>query len=659
MPESAAVQYPLPPLGWELNSLTGICRYIGRPQFADWRAACSRLVVWGVERNVYLEPDNGETFVFTDLYRVEGISAVHVDPTRPSRDSSRLMQGIAPCRGCGAVTMSFGRADCTNCGTSMICGTCRIIGFEMGSGRNCVHCAVPCSRCERGDAYVDGLCRTCYNMMVWCEGCGEQGHREDDNYRVINNFGWYCPNCQVNLCETCESQFLGANGRCAQCPPEEFLNPVKVDDYDYGVQHIHARDFSFERGHQLTSVEIEFGGNDNYVAGELYSAGLSLARETGGYHGGGSGTYVEYDGSVDEGGEMIISRLHLPVQEEAKRLYQSVDILRGAIKAGECRLTTQCGVHVHVDVGKYDLDWVMSAAVVYNYLESTLYHIASAGWKRGHRGASSGNDYAKTTPKGLTSKERFQESFGRDRYFGLNASPYFYARRQCNCSAGFENGSNCTCPPRSKSTLEFRLWNTTANGTKIMAYVAIPQAIVAFAKGKQLTANDLPDFEWGYEEQPHNGDAQMHAERLQWMFENLPFSPEERNAVRYCIRNSGLGSLIEESTLDSSLKQGILHEDELLNLPDNIVHVEDEDMAPAEELEPTVFYNEDDWGMEDEPYEPYFDGTTFEGCDCQHCQRTMAIDAGHDEFFDSSANRWRDTHTMQFVPAPNSTIYSF
>lgn len=642
----------MPPLGWELNTLTGECRYVGDRTYTRWREACGRLVTWGVENNVYLEAITA-SFTFTDLYRVDGVERVLVDPTRPSSESHPLMRASQPCDTCGANYMRFGLGDCGNCARSMICGTCRVIGHPMGRGRNCVNCSVACRRCQDGEAYIDGMCRECYNMMAWCEGCGEQGHREDDNYRVINNFGWYCPNCQTNLCSSCESQFLGPNGRCAQCPPEEFLHPVKMEDFDYGVQHINARDFSFERGHQLTSVEIEFGGNDNYVARELYNAGLSTARETGGYHGGGSGTYVEYDGSVDEGGEMIISRLHLPAQEEAQRLYRSVDILRGAIKNGECRLTTQCGVHVHVDVSKHDLDEVMSAAVVYNYLEDTLYHIASAGWKRGHR-STSGNDYAKETPKRITDKDRFRTSFGADRYYGLNASPYLYTRRQCGCEAGFEYASRCTCRTSGKPTLEFRLWNTTANGTKIMAYVAIPQAIVAFAKGKALTVADLPDFGWNYQVQPE--EAEKHAERLQWMFENLPFSPEERNAIRYCIRNSGLGSLIEESNLDPSLKQGILHEDELLNLPDAITHVEDEDMSPAEEMEPTFTIDNyagdygDDWGYEDEPYEPYFDGTYWEGCNCAHCQRTMALDQGADRFFDDGANRWRDVRTMQFVP---------
>lgn len=444
----------------------------------------------------------------------------------------------------------------------------------------CINCLPPCEGCgEQVVLYSDAMCRNCFVLRAWCTYCDTFELRDDMHYLGGE---LACSSCYERRCESCGDSMAEYDGLCSYCDEQREDDQIHyVEDFDYGIEDFTPYEFSFDRGRQRTSVEIEFGGDAEYIAQELNRQDLSPVARVGDYHSGmgrenNQCSYVEYDGSVYEGGELIVSRLGLPEQAEVKRLWDSLAVLRKAVREESCKLTMQCGVHIHVDVGRYDLPWVMSSAVVYNFLERVLYHIASANWKS-HRSVR-GNEYSKLTPKEIASPGRFREVFGYDRYYGLNASNYLHAIRNCECG-NIETGSQCSCR-RYKATLEYRLFNTTANPRKLHAYVALCQAITAYGRGKTLTAADLPAWEFNRTDKPNVEDAAEYAKRLMWLFENLPLSPEERNSIRYCLRHSGLAQVLEAGIGDTDMVHGILHADELLSIPEFIAPREDEDQLP-------------------------------------------------------------------------------
>lgn len=504
-----------------------------------------------------------------------------LNPSQAYWESDRAVLN-AYCYYCGNV---FGGGDnCMRCGRSTQCQECGVTGCGLAYAPDltryvCVNCMPECVDChERPGTYAEGFCERCWGEQTTCGNCGTRCTGESF---YMDEYGDVCPDCYDQRCRNCESRFQEYGEYCYRC--EDNMQDEQLDyeeDFDYGIEDFTPLEFSFDRGRQRTSVEIEFGGDPGSVAQTLYQRELSPVRSVGDYHSGmgrenNECAYVEYDGSLSEGGELIISRLGLPEQTETRRLWQTLAVLRKHVRDGHNSLNMQCGVHIHVDVGKYDLPWAMSAAVTYNFLEKVLYHIASANWSS-HRSVR-GNDYSKLTPKMVDNPARFREVFGYDRYYGLNASNYLSATQRCECG-NRETLSQCSCR-RYKATLEFRLWNTTVNPRKLHAYIAICQAITAFGRDKELTVSDLPAWEFDNTRKPTADDAHEYAKRLVWMFENLPFSPEERNSIRYCLRHCDLAQVLENSDVDQNVVHGILHDDELLSIPEFIAPREDEDQG--------------------------------------------------------------------------------
>jgi hypothetical protein len=299
-----------------------------------------------------------------------------------------------------------------------------------------------------------------------------------------------------------------------------------------------------DRPARMISFEQEFGGDAGAVAESLYDGGYAEDRYVCGYHSGGGGfVRVEDDSSVD--GEIIFSRLRLDHEATAAKLDGALDVVAYQLSNAESiSLDSRCGFHVHVDAG-YDVgrgrykclsvDAVQSLYHLWNYLEDTIFRLGSANWSR-HRTERADYNYAPPTPKALTGARDIGRAMQRERG-ALNLGNFLAARSYCSCGAfDFGAWNECTCE-LEQPTVEFRVFNATANKRKIRAYIALCLALVAYAEQNTITEATHPVHEWCGTDML---DSERSQERLRFILRELPLTDVEREDLRYCAERSSL-----------------------------------------------------------------------------------------------------------------------
>lgn len=298
-----------------------------------------------------------------------------------------------------------------------------------------------------------------------------------------------------------------------------------------------------DRPNRRVSFEQEIGGNARSVATLLYEAGLTSEPRVWDYHSGNSEwLHVERDGSVD--GEIIFSRLHLDNPSTARRAESALHVVQSALTSGVARLDSRCGFHVHVGIGYddvsgspcYGMGAVESLYHLWNHVEDVVFRLASANWAR-HR-TDRGNTYGGATRKGLTGAVGIGQRLQRDR-LALNLQGFLASRASCSCGAfQFGDWAACTCPSTPKPTVEFRVFNATANTRKVRAYCALALALVAYAERHACTPDSHPVNEW-------RGSARLDeataAPVLRFILRDLPLTDAEREDLRYCAFHSMRG----------------------------------------------------------------------------------------------------------------------
>lgn len=292
-----------------------------------------------------------------------------------------------------------------------------------------------------------------------------------------------------------------------------------------------ARRLSFEQ-------EIARGGREAAIS--LYRAGLSASDYVEGYHGGSlrgdAICYVEHDGSVDS--EIIWSKLKLHQAGTARRFEEGIGIVRGLVSDGEVKLNMNCGGHMHVDASGMDMQNAMSLYVLWNHVEDAMFRIAAANWSA-HRTQVAYENYSPNTRKGLKNRVEVWNNMQYDRG-ALNLSNFFRARSNCRCGATQVGAwDECTCSI-DRQTVEFRVWNTTANIRKINAYAALSIAMVEYARRHTMTVNDYPEHGWTAN---RNAQKQHTEDAVRFILEDLPLTDGERDNVRYCIERCSLAEL--------------------------------------------------------------------------------------------------------------------
>lgn len=293
------------------------------------------------------------------------------------------------------------------------------------------------------------------------------------------------------------------------------------------------------RDPRLISIEQEVGLGGRHLAEALYNGGFAEQLSMLSYHSGDVSGFckVEQDGSVD--GEIIYSKLRLDEDSVARRLESALDLVRDAIKAGESKLDMRCGLHIHVDARGLGMAQVESLYHLWNHLEDTIFRLAAANW-RCHRSLKASHDYSPRTTKGLSSRREIGRSMEEVRR-ALNLSPYLESRGYCRCGAfTYEDWANCACT-LPKPTVEFRVFNATANLRKIHAYTALSLALVEMARHLTFTDEDHASFAFTRTEAIEDAESTKRA--LDVIFQRLPLTETEKEDLSYCAENSSVSEV--------------------------------------------------------------------------------------------------------------------
>lgn len=407
--------------------------------------------------------------------------------------------------------------------------------------------------------YLDGhdiyACRNTCTVTQRCRGCNERIvlHPDDDyEERTCDSCRreWTCQDCGTYDMDDVDFRNYWEQYLCTDCNRQRRHNTRssrKTETRDEAEMNEPVTCLSVLRNRPIraTSIELEFRGDPTILAHNLYQAGLTEYNTVYDYHARvpeDALVHVEHDSSVD--GELIISRANLASQDHIDEINKAFKVFNDLINQEEVWVDTSCGAHTHVDLHGFNISMCETLAHVFGYLEDPIFRIASARWET-HRTAENGLNYSCPVPKGpFENRQDFANTFmlGAGHQSALNMEHFTNNIRQnCRCGAVSWDAGWETCVCRiPKCTAEFRVFNGTSNPKKIMAYAALCQSMVAFAKDFPNQYKDLIPMDYP------NGDTNLWTERLEWMFKQLPFSPTDRDNLLYCIQHSDLRQVGED-----------------------------------------------------------------------------------------------------------------
>lgn len=282
-------------------------------------------------------------------------------------------------------------------------------------------------------------------------------------------------------------------------------------------------------------VELEFVGSRTRVREQIAMAGLPCDEQRSHLGYSETGWTVKHDGSVSAGGELVSQPLDFDSESDRKQ----VDVVVAAMQLAGAGTDTSAGIHVHVDASDLSAQQVANVARFMFKFEDVIYRIGSSGWSRIR--PSGMNNYCKPIDEETVRKlckVRDLDSFWRawygsiengrqarhdhmhgSRYHGLNLHSWNY-----------------------RSTIEFRIFNSTLNPARVQAYIALAVAIVQDARegfrrstGKAYRLGGMAD-----------GTTAPNAAflRLQQVLRSdskdtkVLMSKEDWKRVRYCWRDS-------------------------------------------------------------------------------------------------------------------------
>lgn len=336
--------------------------------------------------------------------------------------------------------------------------------------------------------------------------------------------------CQCRYCESCGSRMYDGETCC-----ENDYDPYgeeTTDDPQSGDSPLRIPALP-DRPTRCMSMEIEVGRGGNVLADAFYRAGLSNSAHMHGYHSGEHESFVRVEEDASVAAEIIFSKMYLSRPGHSAKFEKGLGILKEAIANGQSKLDMRCGLHIHVSLERdrtakakgFTRQDCISLYHLWNYLEDTIFRLGSANWK-GHR-SEFGNDYSPIVPKREISRPR-DLNFGR---CALNLSNYLAV-----LDYGRDEYGGSRIP-----TVEFRVFNTSANTRKIRAYAALCQAMVAYAGEHKVTSTEFPVFSWTQHGEP---DMRASQERIEFILTKLPLTNSEQEDLRYCMRKSSLASCL-------------------------------------------------------------------------------------------------------------------
>lgn len=409
------------------------------------------------------------------------------------------------------------------------------VGNETGKCEVCV----PRHRCHycreqfpSGDVIetdeVGFVCTTCESQYrcVGCRSFSDKGYTQPDGTR---------------LCPTCHGTRIDAE----RIPHEKF----EEDELPKGGSLKLAA--LVNRPVRVISIETEVDGDKHALANTLYNEGLVREAFVEGYSTGCPDTstwpaFLKHDGSVT-GGELINFLIQFDKVSHANSVKNVFAKLRSLEKLGKVQYNANCGGHIHIDAHNFSTDNIWRLVTGYNYLEDVIFRLAGAGHSFGHRtlvpghdAANHGRGYSHPTAKGPwgIKSNAYRACMEQDRMTGLNFKPYQNAVQYCACGSGAENLRNCTCV-LPKCTIEWRVWNSQGNVRILHGWLAFMQSLHAWADTpKEMTQaeeDEYPSLGWTKKKWANTsaGHQKVALERVRWIFENLVFSPTEKDSLLY------------------------------------------------------------------------------------------------------------------------------
>ena len=528
--------------------------------------AYANILAYMTENNMQVRQARKDTYIIQGMTTLIPYSLQLAVNGRTGVDPSQSLSQPEECPSCNA-DISFPTVKCENCDHQFYCVPCRAFRHTAHWNRLtlvgcCNECGVTCDDC--GDVRPSNMnyCNGC-DPHVYCNGCSSTFPEEEITY-VENLDSHYCSNCVDQVCYECAnfydaSQIVDDGHVCAACygknQNEEFDDE---SESELGIPSIPGREVI-----RLCGLEIEGGnGKDNrrtghFLAEQLYHAGLCAYPEMTGYHSGsgrGHLVHVERDSSVDW--EMVVGPINAADPNHMRILDNSVDIVRRLIKDEQARLDMRAGLHIHVEAKNVALHNAYNLHKLYMHNEDFLYRLGAAKWPFHRAIPRDGQGAAMKSPE-TVGKLNFAKTFAGNRYYGLSFENYF-ARYFGNCSCGARTYGlfeECTCD-LGKCTFEFRLFNTTSNKTKIHAYLAICQALVAKAvELDEITENEYPVQDFIPKKVSDMTNPEKTKLRKGWeksirfVNEELPLTVEEKRSLYYCVVNSEMAKIVTNAEI--------------------------------------------------------------------------------------------------------------
>jgi len=539
----------------------------------SWAEAIRTLDVWAQEHDVFIQHSDNPRPLDSDGTRVQTQFSAYVwrgrndPPAGP--DVVDFFERIEPCPACGLVPAPD--AFACECGLELTCDNCHAhhsvnttILREDGS-RACYGCTLICTTYDPVSGRLCGrMAPPNFSACVdhaptyTCPGCEEMFDANMTMTSVLAGVS-YCRACGRLRCDNCGEEHGGATRSltvqghthivCVSC----YEAAAEHNRLNVEVQPIEVEDLLLEstpaRPVRVVSIEQEFTtsgpGAGNAVARALYQGQLSPWSEQMRYHAGNHDfpAHVEFDRSVDPGGELIYNRLSLDNAEDADAMHRIVNIVNQEAEAGRIEFNVRCGTHIHIDLHGFTIEDSRGYVTLYNYLEDPIFRFASAGYAD-HRAIIAGTEYANPIMKGSwTNARQFGVEFLRNASHrdSLNMEHFYNAFRQgCSCGAiEFGNMEECVCS-RPKCTAEWRVFNGTRDPRALMAYVSFVQSLTAFCQGRTIDPSDFEPL--GFERgisfvnsdkigPKHENMIEAWRPRLHWIFRNLQFQPQEKSNI--------------------------------------------------------------------------------------------------------------------------------
>lgn len=524
---------------------------------------------------------SGYVMILTDYYEVPFPRLFKVVANKPEYSASTF--GEYTCA-CGSVVLSPAHPSCGNCGTHK-CNKCGVgfvklfkIAVDDGDYMYCGTCTRRCDSCTDGRTIGTAPCRVC-DPRKTCAICYERRSQNDvaevpaaqlgrfATRIVPGEPGYVCKRCgQYYYCSKCEQYDFTAKkspGRqCASCDAKELDKkriPLETLPEDWvpagGNLLIPSTEF---RPFRTISIEMELDGDGPLAARTLYACGLVPIPTVATYNQH-PDTQLEYpcflkhDGSVTAG-ELIAYLLNLDEKAHADVLLDVCKKVHSLVQMKKLSHGPTAGGHIHADAHNYSFGDVWRLLTVFNYVEDPFYRIAGAGSEYGHRmllpdgSRMRAGGYAASPVKGPfgTKGELGNSIQSQGRHHGLNFTPYLGASQVCKCgSMMYDDAKNCKCN-LGKATIEWRVFNSTHNPRILHAWIALVQAMMAWATGDgdptQAWEANYPPLPWSNQpwKQLSTDYKTLAAERIEWMFRNLPLTDNERDSLVYTIEQTDM-----------------------------------------------------------------------------------------------------------------------